>query len=419
LRATRQEIAMRILDIALKDLRQISRDRMSFFFLLIMPIVFTLMFGFAFAGGDGASGEEPRLPVTVVDHDGGPLSAPLVALLEQSPLVQIQPAEEQTQWALEAAVAAGDLAALVVVPDGYGTQMLVGHPLPLTLIADPGSSAAGTIEGALRSILTRLSGAVRAAELSTEIYARRAGFTSVAEREAFFAEGVQEALLAWDEPPVTVAVTDSGSPPDAAPEQGNAFTQFSPGMMAQFALAGLISAAQVLVLERRSRALARLLTTTVSRAQILFGHFLAMFVMILIQMLLLMLFGQLALDVDYFGEPLASVLLAVATAAFAASLGLLIGALAKTEEQAIIYAMVPMFVLAALGGAWVSLEVTPAAYQQIGSVTPLGWVLDGYRDILLRDAAVETVLPSVAALLGYAVVIFGLAVWRFRFEGER
>jgi len=33
--------------------------------------------------------------------------------------------------------------------------------------------------------------------------------------------------------------------------------------------------------------------------------------------------------------------------------GLLIGTLAKTDEQAIIYSLVPMFVFAGIGGAWV------------------------------------------------------------------
>ena len=64
-------------------------------------------------------------------------------------------------------------------------------------------------------------------------------------------------------------------------------------MMAQFAIAGLIGAATIIVLERKSRALARLLTTGVSQVEILLGHYLAMFVMIFVQFSLLTLFGQL------------------------------------------------------------------------------------------------------------------------------
>jgi ABC-2 type transport system permease protein len=61
----------RIVDLAIKDLRQITRDRKSFLFLLVMPIVFTLLFGFAFGGNSTA---DPRLPVGLADDDGSELS---------------------------------------------------------------------------------------------------------------------------------------------------------------------------------------------------------------------------------------------------------------------------------------------------------------------------------------------------------
>ena len=51
----------------------------------------------------------------------------------------------------------------------------------------------------------------------------------------------------------------------------------SPGMMMQFAIAGLLTAATVIVNERKTRSLQRLLTTATSRFQILFGHYLAIF----------------------------------------------------------------------------------------------------------------------------------------------
>lgn len=41
---------MRAVYLALKDLLQILRDWKAAFFLIIMPIAFTLLFGFAFGG---------------------------------------------------------------------------------------------------------------------------------------------------------------------------------------------------------------------------------------------------------------------------------------------------------------------------------------------------------------------------------
>jgi ABC-2 type transport system permease protein len=62
------------------------------------------------------------------------------------------------------------------------------------------------------------------------------------------------------------------------------------------------------------------------------------------------------------------------------------------------------------------LEVTPALFQRIAYVTPLAWVIDGYKDIIVRGLGVEAVLTAVAVLLAYTLGLFALAVWRFRFD---
>jgi ABC-2 type transport system permease protein len=193
----------------------------------------------------------------------------------------------------------------------------------------------------------------------------------------------------------------------------NSFAHSSPGMMLQFAIAGLIGAAEIMVLERRSRCLQRLMTTPISRSGILLGHFLAMFVMIILQLLILSGFGDLALGLTYWQMPLATGLMLVSTAFFVASMGLLIGVLAKSPEQSVIYSLIPMFVLAGLGGAWVPLEFTGKAFQTLGHLSPLAWAMDGLKNILIRGLGIQAVLTPLAVLLGYAVVLFALATWQF------
>jgi len=118
----------------------------------------------------------------------------------------------------------------------------------------------------------------------------------------------------------------------------------------------------------------------------------------------------------YLGQPLATLLITIVTSLFCASLGLLIGAISKSEEQVIVFALVPMFLLSALGGAWVPLEFTPESFQQIAYLTPVAWVLDGYKDILVRGQGLEAVGTAVLILFAYAAVLFVMAVWRFRFD---
>ena len=59
---------MSILHIAFKDFIQMMRDRKTFLFLLLMPIAFTLLFGFAFSGPNAPA--DHRLPVGFLNQDG-------------------------------------------------------------------------------------------------------------------------------------------------------------------------------------------------------------------------------------------------------------------------------------------------------------------------------------------------------------
>jgi ABC-2 type transport system permease protein len=139
--------------------------------------------------------------------------------------------------------------------------------------------------------------------------------------------------------------------------------------------------------------------------------------MIFVQFLILMLFGQL-LHVDYLRVPLATLLVALVTAMCIAALGLLIGVLAKSEEQAITFSLIPMFVLSGLGGAWVPLEFTGATFQAIGHVSPVAWAMDGFKNIIARGLGFNSVLLPVAALAGYTLFFFILAAWRFQRVSE-
>lgn len=411
---------MRILDVALKDLRQILRERQSAFFLLIMPVVFTLLFGFAFGGfSSGEDEADPRLPVGFLNQDAGIIAQHLVTLLEQSDVLRLEVAPDDAE-VLAQQVTDGGLAAAVIVPPDFGAQMETKTPVPVTLIVDPASTTGFTIQGEVEAAANRLTSAVQTAQISTGIAVAQGQLANPDEQRVYFAEALARAVAAWGAPPVQVRTSSTGAATTAGDETAvysdNAFAHSSPGMMAQFTLAGLMTAAQVLVLERKNGALRRLLTTNMSRASILVGHYLAMFIMIIVQLLILILFGQLLLRLPYFQEPVATLLLVIASALFAASMGLLIGALAQSEEQTIVFSLVPMFILAALGGAWMPLEFTPLSVQRVAHLLPITWMMDGFKDIIVRGLGLESVLTAVAVLLLYAVILWMLAAWRFRFE---
>jgi ABC-2 type transport system permease protein len=395
----------RIFDITLKDLTQILRNRMTFLFLLIMPIAFTLLFGLAF-GGSSNQPSDSRLPVGLLDQDNAAISAQLQTLLANSTVIRLDTTSGRSESDLAGLVGSNKMAAAVVIPAGYSQSVRNSSPLKLGFYADPSQPSTSTVESELLVASNRLASAVRTASIAA----------TLTKNPATFDPALTQALAAWQNPPIKVSITSGVS---SKPQNQNilSMAQSSPAMMIQFAIAGLLTAASVIVNERKNRALQRLLTTSTSRFQILMGHYLAIFSLIFVQFLLLMLFGQL-LHVDYLRLPLATLLVAFVTAICIAALGLLIGVLAKSEEQAIVFSLVPMFVLSGLGGAWVPLEYTGAAFQAIGHVSPVAWAMDGFKNITARGLGFNSVLLPSAAVFGYALVFFALALWRFQRVSE-
>jgi ABC-2 type transport system permease protein len=186
-------------------------------------------------------------------------------------------------------------------------------------------------------------------------------------------------------------------------------------MMVQFVLFGLVASGMGLVHERKNRTLQRMMTTSMDRASIIGGYVLSMFAITLVQEMILVGFGQLLLGVDYLRQPLATLLMMVVLALFVAALGLLVGVIARTEDQVILFSMVFMFVLTALAGAWFPLDVTGPAFNTIGHLTPGAWAMDGFQNIVVRGMGFSSVLLPAAVVLGYAVLVFSLALWRFRY----
>ena len=405
---------MRIIDLALKDLQQHLREKMFVLFMLVMPIAFTAFMGFAF-GQAGAAGD-PRLPVGFVDNDNASvLSRGLLDLLETSGVIRPVVLQGADVDRANEKVKNEELAAVVIVPAGFGAQTV--DDIRLDIIADMNATAGHTARNAIQTALVRLIGAMQVAQISVERMAAVKPFADEAAQRAAFDAAIAQASAAWQDTPIGVTVETAIAASDDAQRPaptGNA--QASPGMIVQFTILGLVSSASILVLERKTRTLQRLLTTSMRRWEIIAGHTLAMFVIVLTQEALLVAAGQLIFGVDYAREPLAVLMVMAGLAAWIAGLGLFISTLAKVEDQAAVFSLIAMFLFSALGGAWFPLEGTGPAFNTIGHLTPGAWAMDGFQNVVVRGLGIESVLLPSGVLLAYAAAFFGLAVWRFKFE---
>jgi ABC-type transport system involved in multi-copper enzyme maturation permease subunit len=165
--------------------------------------------------------------------------------------------------------------------------------------------------------------------LTAYIRMKRSAHRSILEDEAGeqapFDYTFKKVLDSWAEPPITIVDRTSSAIIKTDRRTAQAATS-SPGTMLQFAIAGLLVSASLLVTERKTHSLQRMLTTATQRVHILLGHYLSIFVMVFVQFLILITFGQLTLNLQYSRAPIATLLVAL-SAALCIGAWLLIGTL--------------------------------------------------------------------------------------------
>ncbi len=404
---------LQTLHIALQYLKTTYRSRSALIFSLIMPLVFTGVLGVTIGGGS-QGGEPSRWDVALVNEDGGVLAASLVSTLQASPqlAVSLLPRSEAL-----ARTETGDFVAAVVIPSGL-SQALQDGKSPTVQFTANGSQLrpAQSAEQAVRAATSELASTVAAARTSVAVAEKLGLFDRGADQAAYFSDALARVAAQWTPArPITVQA-EPVTRLDSADQIAGGFEQSSPGMLVTFALVSILNGAIVLIIEREQGTLRRLLVMPMRKGGILAGKLLAIFAAGLIQAAILILVGQLAFGVNWGQAPLALVLLLLAFSFSVTSLGMLIAGVARTYAQANALANILMYSIAALGGAWWPIEITPAWMQRLAQVTPTYWAMQGFSDIITRGLGVGAILPELAALVGFGVAFMAVGVWRFRYE---
>lgn len=391
----------RVWDIARKELLQNRRDRLALLFTIVLPVIFTVFLGLLIPNEDDTS----RLPLALADADGSPAAVQLVQELSEAPLLELKPMEEAK---IDEAVQDQRVAAGLVIPEGYGAALEAGTPATLTFIRVETSTGAQSARQAVETILSRANTTRLAAEVAAEQAAAGAGEVPDNTLAGSARSLVEEGLAA---PAVTVEVTDGRSPASII---GGGFDQASTGSLVNWVLFSLLGVTANMVWERRKGLLRRITVAGVRAQEIIGGKMLAMVMLTFLQQLFLILLGQFAFGVEYFRSPLALFVTMISLSMMAASFGLLIASLFRSEGAVVTTTVISALLLAALGGAWFPLEVTGAGFAKIAHVLPSAWVMDSLHGITLQGWGVGDILWPMAIVWMWTAGLFALAVWRFR-----
>jgi ABC-2 type transport system permease protein len=196
-----------------------------------------------------------------------------------------------------------------------------------------------------------------------------------------------------------------------------------PAYTVMFAFFLVMNVGWIFVAERRQGTLKRLRSAPVTRAQILLGKLVPYLLLSLGQGVFLLVAGRVIFGMRWgpeswsLGEQVLCLLpVVVSTSLAAMGLAMLVAAVARTEIQVALYGAVPVLLLALIGGCVLPREMMSEQAQTISFLTPQGWALDAYRELLFADPAYSPnliiVARACAVLVGFAAVFLALA-WKF------
>jgi ABC-2 type transport system permease protein len=395
----------KLLAIVRKDTAVRFSGWMEWLFFLILPIVFTLVL----AGGTGGP-RDPRVRLVLVDQAQSPLSAELVAALEESSAVRADPLplnQAEDEFSSRRA------SAVLVIPAGFDQEHLRQGDLALDLRQQPNNLDALVAAQAVRTTAGRIASAVEIARATVAEAERIRPFESDAERQASFDAALAEAQALLSQAPDRVAEAE-GSTPDKV--QYDPRANSSAGQLITWTFIPLLGLSAMFAYERQKGTLRRLLISPTRRATYLLGTISGQVATALMQMTLLVLFGMVILKINWGQSPGALALMLFASALAAAALGTAMGTVVKTESQASGLSVMLGMVMALLAGCWYPIELFPQFVRSAVRVLPTTWAMQGLLDIVLRGQGVAGVLPEAGVLLAFAALFFVVGVWRFRYE---
>ncbi len=171
-----------------------------------------------------------------------------------------------------------------------------------------------------------------------------------------------------------------------------------------------------MVKEKSQGTFVRLRTNPVSYVTVLGGKTIVYLLVCLIQFVLMLLIGVYLFPaiglpgLDVSGRLPLLFIVATFAGLAAIGLGLLLGTVAKTQEQSAPFGATFVVILAAIGGVWVPVFIMPKFMQVLSNISPMNWGLNAFYDVFLRNGNIIDVLPEISLLLLFFVATTLIAI---------
>ena len=369
----------------------LSRDRVALLLTFVLPIVFFSIFASVFGAMD--EGSERPLATALVVEDEHPVSAQLAESLDaEASLEVLNVTAEGGRDQLRDLMRSGRATIGVVIPPGFGAGLASPEeqPVQLEILADRSNPmAVGLVGGILRS-----------ATLGLGLQAMLdSGLAGGALPEG---DGEQDPAATF-EPRVIDFLGNAEKRPSVA--------FFAAGIGVMFLLFAVSGRSAILIEERESGVLVRMLAARVTMTQLLVGRWLFLVALGALQVSVMFVWAATVFGLDLWTpRHLAGfVVMTLTTAAAAAAFGLVLSSACRTRAQLNGVAAVVVLILSALGGSMFPSFLMSERLQAIGKLTFNAWALEGYQQVFWYEATVSQLWPQVLVLSGFCLAFLVIA----------
>jgi len=422
---------MKILDIALKDLKRSFRSAFTVGMTIVAPLLLVGLIYFALGGAFSGDADLPAVAVGLVNADSLPAGAPLEKPLgdhiqdmfyDESVESWLTPTDYPDEASARAALDAQEIGVAVIIPEGFSARFLAGErDIQALVISDPTLTIAPQV--AQNMIAAMLDGVV-GGEIAIQTVMERgqeigsqpdpAQLPGLIERYTTWYADFQQDMFHNPEQAALVMVTPAAEQASENPMQ-NVLGIMMAGQMAFFAFfTGAYSMTSILR-EDEEGTLQRLFTTPVGRDTILAGKFASVILSVILQGVVLIIAARYAFSVHW-GEPGAVALALTGQVFAAAGLGVLLISFTKTTQQSGPVLGGGLTVLGMLGGLFTSGLSMPEAFTRLAVFTPQGWVIKAWKVVLSGGGTSELLVPfAMLAVMGIVMFAIGALVFRRRF----
>ena len=334
----------RIGAVAERVLRQLGHDRRVLAFMLLLPAVAMILFGYSF------SGDITDIRVAFIDEDRTDLTASVLENLQKDAALAVRvlaPGQDPERVLID-----GGYQAVIRIPAKF-TSLYYAH-----FAMGVATSAQGRIDLALDKSDPQIAAAAQ---------------KSLADALMDLGEGGPVDVQVKDLYGVDVRFIDS----------------FAPAIMGMVvAMISTVLTLLSIVREKVDGTFARVWVSPVRRAEFILGYVIAFGLVALAQSLVVLTIGKLVFDIVINGSIFWAFACVILFAVGSVGLGTLLSALAQTESQAIVFFPLVMLPSVLLSGMMWPIQAIPAVLRPLSYLVPLT-----YSNRLLRAVMVKGLAP--------------------------